>query len=341
MKGKNFSGVCGNTELTEHIKSEIRSGNVSHAYIINGLDNEGKFEFAFSFAEALLCEGKSEFLPCGECFACKKADVGSHPDIKIIDKGSKAGIGVDIIRELRSDAFIIPSEAEKKVYIIKDAETMTVQAQNAFLLTLEEPPAYVTYLLLCRDTSALLETIRSRAPSFTLCPASNTELEAFLIDRSAEAKKLKNSDPESWQELLTIADGNAGYARELLTGKALAERIADKKEALDLIKKLLSGSDDVYLTVSSLKKTKREAVILLLSDMVYALRDMLISKKTSEYDTCFFVSCDRAREESAPYSAKKLSLSSEAIFETMDRIEANAQILSALLFMAVKIREIK
>lgn len=341
MSLKDFSDVCGNKKLIGHIKSEVKCGNIGHAYIIEGDSGVGKLNFAISFAAALLCEGDSSSLPCGECSPCKKVLSNSHPDLKIIDRGERATIGVDSIRALRSDAHVIPSEAEKKIYIIKDADTMTVQAQNAFLLTLEEPPAYVVYLLLCRDASAMLETIRSRAPSLRLCPAPNTELEEYLIERSPAAKRLRDTDEESWRELLVSASGNSGRAEKLLEGKALSERIAEKNEALALLRSLLAGDGDSYLTVMSLKKTKRDAVLTMLSDIISALRDMLVFKKVKSCDTCFFTSPEAARAAAASYSAKKLSLALYAVNSAVYKINSNAGIQPSLLSMAVNIKEIK
>ena len=244
MSVKDFSDVCGNKKLIEHIKSEVRRGGTGHAYIIEGERGVGKHEFALALGTALLCESKSGALPCGECSACKKAVSGSHPDIKTINRGDRATLGVEAIRNLRSDVYIIPSEAEKKIYIIEDADTMTVQAQNAFLLTLEEPPSYVVYLLLCRDSSSMLETIRSRAPSLRLSPASSAELEEYIIGRSHAAKRLRDTDVDFWRELIVLSAGNAGRALELLEGKALAERIAGKNEALEHLTSCLKGDGE-------------------------------------------------------------------------------------------------
>lgn len=339
MFGKDFSSVCGNRPLIEHIKSEIKRDTLAHAYIIEGPKGVGKHSFAECFAAGLICEGEAIALPCGECTACKKFAAASHPDIKLIGSEGKASIGVDLIRALRTDAYIIPSEAERKIYIIEGADTMTEQAQNAFLLSLEEPPSYVTYLLLCRDSSLLLETIRSRAPSLRLSPADNDELIEFILKNRSSAEKYKRISDSDKAELSVCAGGNAGRALELLDGNALRDRIEEKNKAFELLKLLLSDDGESYIAVNDQKKLKRESVTSLLDDILSALRDMLMSKKVSSGDTLFFVDRHAASEAASPYSAKRLAFALDAVYEAQKRVYANAQITSALLSLAVQMRQ--
>lgn len=340
MFGKDFSSVCGNRSLIGHIKSEIKRASLGHAYIIEGEEGVGKHSFAECFAAGLICEGGKDALPCGECAACRKLAAGSHPDVTTVDSGGKASLGVDIIRQLRADAHVIPSEAERKIYIIESADTMTEQAQNAFLLSLEEPPSYVTYLLLCRDASVLLDTIRSRAPSLRMSPAKSDELHEFILKNRSAADKYKRLDEESKAELSVCASGNAGRALKLLEGNALAERISEKKAALEFLTSLLSGDGEAYITIGSQKKIKRESVTSILDDMTAALRDMLIFKKVRSADTVFFTGADAAVSAASPYSARKLAFALDAVADAQKRVSANAQTVSILLSLAVRMKKI-
>ncbi len=340
MFGHDFSSVCGNRSLIEHIKSEIKRGSLSHAYIIEGAEGIGKHSFAECFAASLICEGDAKALPCGECSACKKLASGSHPDVKMINSDGKATIGVDVIRALRTDVHIIPSEAERKIYIIEGADTMTEQAQNAFLLSLEEPPSYVTYLLLCRDASLLLDTIRSRAPSFRLSPVTQSELLDFISKNRTATEKYKRLSESEKAELAVCANGNAGRALKLLEGNTLHDRLEEKSVALEFLKQLLSGKGESYISISGQKKLKRELVVALLDDMLTALRDMLVFKKIRLGDTLFFTSPEAASEAAAPYSAAKLALAIDTVTETQKHVFANAQLTSALLLLAVKLKQI-
>ena len=151
-------------------------GRLSHAYIISGAPSEA-FARAKVLACAMLCrEGGTS--PCGQCHECRKSLRGIHPDIIIVerpmgDKGQqKKEISVSQARELVSDASTLPNEAERKVYIIKDAGAMNTQAQNALLKLLEEPPSFVSFILVTENSSLILETVRSRC----VCLSINGEI---------------------------------------------------------------------------------------------------------------------------------------------------------------------
>lgn len=143
----------------------------AHAYIVSAPPEAG-FERAREIARRLVCSA-AEGRPCGICRDCVKADRGTHPDIIIItrlpdDKGKpRREIYVDQIRALADDAAILPNEAARKVYIIRDAGTMNQNAQNALLKLLEEPPEFDAFILVADSPEQLLETVRSRC--VTVC----------------------------------------------------------------------------------------------------------------------------------------------------------------------------
>ena len=146
--------------------------NLSHAYIISAPAEEG-FRKATELAAAMLCESVGQ-RPCGSCRHCKKSLRSIHPDVMVItrpvdDKGKmKKEIQVEQIRAMVSTALIMPNEAEKKVYIIRDAGAMNSTAQNALLKLLEEPPRFVSFILVTENAQLLLETVRSRCVSIKL-----------------------------------------------------------------------------------------------------------------------------------------------------------------------------
>lgn len=140
---------------------------LSHAYIIAAPSEEERSALAGSLAAAFVCEGVGA-RPCGVCRHCRKAMGGIHPDVFTLrretdDKGrKKRELLVDQVRFLVSDAQVMPNEAERKVYIVEDADSMNTQAQNAFLKLLEEPPRSAAFILCCGNPSMLLPTVRSR-----------------------------------------------------------------------------------------------------------------------------------------------------------------------------------
>ena len=140
---------------------------LAHAYIITAQSREESLRAARQLAAAAVCTDAGE-VPCGHCRACRKAREGIHPDIIPVrlledDKGrKKREISVDQIRQVAADAVVLPNEAERKVYLLEDADKMNLSAQNAALKLLEEPPRHVIFLLCAENAQQLLPTVRSR-----------------------------------------------------------------------------------------------------------------------------------------------------------------------------------
>ena len=142
-----------------NILEKIKSGSLSHAITIAGDDNDTKNEIIQKISEYFTC--KSAEKPCGHCNICKKTIGCINPDIYILDNAEKI-ISVDDIRKIRKDSYIPPNECDKKVYIIKNGQNMNINAGNAFLKVLEEPPSYVSFIIEIPDENVLLDTILSR-----------------------------------------------------------------------------------------------------------------------------------------------------------------------------------
>lgn len=140
---------------------------LSHAYIVASPSEEAGSRMAKELACALLCSSAGA-VPCGTCRDCRKASQGIHPDLITIcretdDKGNKKReIYVDQIRYMTADAYVLPNEARRKVYVVEEADAMNASAQNAALKLLEEPPAAAAFILRVKSPEALLPTVRSR-----------------------------------------------------------------------------------------------------------------------------------------------------------------------------------
>jgi hypothetical protein len=143
-----------------------------HAYIIAAQPDEG-FAAARALTQEILCTGDAGKRPCGVCRNCRKVAADVHPDVLITERQAdergrrKRELYVDQIRGIVASAPILPSEAERKVYIIRDAGAMNAAAQNALLKLLEEPPAFDTFLLIADNPAQLLDTVRSRCVTLT------------------------------------------------------------------------------------------------------------------------------------------------------------------------------
>ena len=159
------------------------AARLSHAYILASPDREECLALAGQIAAAAVCQ-RGENAPCGQCRDCRKAMSGIHPDIAHIQREEKKTvITVDQIRWMAADAYVLPNEARRKVYILDEADKMkTPEAQNAALKTLEEPPAGVIFLLCVQNAGVLLPSVRS------CCVLLNANTEKG--NETAESKKL-------------------------------------------------------------------------------------------------------------------------------------------------------
>lgn len=170
-----FTSFQGNESVKRQLNALEGSGRLPHAIILEGPPGCGKRTLAALLANWAVCTAQGE-KPCGVCSACKKAQAGAHPDIVVAQGGSGTrSFHVDEVRRIRSDAYIMPNEAPRKVYILANADGMTDQAQNALLKVLEEPPAAVLFLITCLSSASLLDTVRSRAQILTLDPRAQQE----------------------------------------------------------------------------------------------------------------------------------------------------------------------
>ncbi len=182
----NFENIEYDSKFKELISSAFDSGRLPHAIILEGANEQARLSFARTLAKALVCkESTNSVKPCNKCPDCIKAGSDSHVDIKLVEGTNKSKtVSVEDIRRVRSDAYVVPNEAERKVYIIASAHKMNEMAMNAFLKVLEEPPSYVNFILECEDKAMLLQTVKSRCVSFRM---------GELTDASVTKKKLEKA----------------------------------------------------------------------------------------------------------------------------------------------------
>ncbi len=335
-----FGDLIGSLPLRERIRDEILQNRFSHAYLIEGPRGFGKHTLALRIAMALACEQKgnaNEPLPCMSCPACKKILAGNSPDVIWINKGEKTTMGVEVIRRLHTDVFTAPNELERKVYIIEDAHTMTPQAQNAFLLTLEEPPPYVCFLLLCESVEPLLETVRSRAPTLRLRPVSSEEIGCTLRQEIPAASGLSKQSPDEFAELLLAAQGSIGRAKDLLDSKLrkpIMERRAAARELIELASSRRHGA--AVLSFLSGLGQKREDLIQTLADMLLCVRDLLLCKQTEHAPLCFFANREEALSLACKFSSPALLGLATAITDCADRLRMNANVRLTMTSFAMQ-----
>ena len=354
--------VIGNRELLVRLDRDVRSGQLSHAYILDGRKGSGRHTVARHIMASIACENRpgqalshrdedqmgffdllddvpppprevsaDAPLPCLSCPACEKVLEEKCPDIHVIGRDGKASIGVDAIRFLRSDVLIPPNDLDTKIYVIEDADTMTVQAQNALLLTLEEPPSYVLFLLLCDGADKLLETIRSRAPILRIQPIPDGEIRDFLRARRCTLSE------EDLNAVVLRADGCIGQALTLADARAVKPILKMRETCDEFIGVCAARRYDSLPAVLTRFGNKRDGVMELLSLITLAVRDLILLRHGDGVRLKYYTDRDSAEELACRFTTKSLLGLYRALENAAASLEANGNIRLTLMRMAVEL----
>ena len=155
-----FADMCGQEQVSSFFKNAIKYNKISHAYLFAGPRGTGKTSMARLFAKILNCTDRTSYEPCGKCANCLDFEKGAAADI--IEKDAASNRGIDEIRGICEDANFMPVSGRFKIFILDEAHMLTIQAANAFLKTLEEPPQHVIFILATTELHKLPATILSR-----------------------------------------------------------------------------------------------------------------------------------------------------------------------------------
>ncbi len=325
-----FQDIIGQEQIKEHLQNALTAKKISHAYIINGEKASGKEFIAKIFAMALQCE-KGEANPCQECHSCKQALSDNQPDIIRVTHEKPNTISVDDIRaQINNDVAIKPYSSPYKVYIMNEAEKMTVQAQNAILKTLEEPPEYAVILLLTTNVSSLLPTILSRCVVLNMKPVADTLVKKYLMEQMQV--------PDYKAEVcVAFARGNIGKAKMLASSEDF-ENV--KSEAVSLLKYIQDM--ELHEIVAAIKKSSdyKLEVNDYLDIMAIWYRDVLLFKATKDVNHLVF----REEIQSLRKIARRSSYEGierviEALQKAKNRLNANVNFELTMELLMLEIKE--
>lgn len=323
-----FNKVIGHKDLIGYFQTAMKSGKISHAYILNGEKGSGKHILARTFAAALNCEGENR--PCGECHSCRQAESKNHPDIVEVMHDKPNSISVEDIRtQLVDDVTIRPYSSPYKVYIVGDAEKMTPQAQNALLKTIEEPPEYVVILLLTTNASALLPTILSRCVMLNTKPVPDAEVREYLMEHV--------QIPDYQADIcVAFAQGNIGKAVQLASSENFGEIKAAAVHLLTHVPEM--DIADIAAAVKSVAAFKVD-IRDYLDILAVWYRDVLYFKATNDADGIIFKENLRAiQEQTRTISYEGIEQILESIQKAKERLTANVnfELTMELLFLRIK-----
>ena len=261
-----FEGLLGNERLKENIRRSVCSDRTAHFYVISGPEGSGKHTLARLLAAAIHCKGADK--PCLQCSACRKVMANSHPDFITVDDPEKKTVPVDLIRQARTDIYVRPNEADRKVYMFPRGHNMDFPSQNALLKVLEEPPEYGVFLLLTENAQKLLPTVRSRCVELSLLPLP----EKLLTD------KLHQQFPNaSGEDIAAAAQRSGGYLGQAI--RLLEEDSLTVPQTEEFIR-AYTHKDALALTVllASMEKWKRDQLIPLLQQWEALLQSALVCR---------------------------------------------------------------
>ena len=326
-----FKDVVGHKNIIQYIQNAVKTDKVSHAYILNGEKGSGKKLLANLFAMSLQCRDREEDGDaCGQCQSCKQAVSGNQPDIIRVTHEKPNTLSIDDIREqVNNDIVIKPYSSRYKIYIIADADLMTVQAQNALLKTIEEPPEYAVILLLTENAEVLLPTIRSRCVMLKLRNIKDQLIKKYLMEQ------MQIPDYKA-DVCVAFAQGNMGKAIMLATSEHFNEI---KEEAVHLLREVNEmDMDDLSAAVKRINTYKLDITDYLDVIAVW-YRDVLLYKATKNVDRVVFSDQLRyIKDRASKSSYEGIENILDAIEKAKSRLKANVNfdLTMELLLLTIK-----
>lgn len=322
-----FEKIIGNESVKEYFKRIVVNHKLSHSYIFEGLYGTGKKTFAIELAKILLCEEKDK--PYHQCKSCNMIEAKTHPDVILIEKNAK----VDTIREkVVQEIDIKPYRGTYKIMIIQETDKLNIQAQNALLKTIEEPPDYGIIILLCENRESLLPTIQSRCSIVHFNPISEIQMKTYLKgkDLTQEEQKLY----QKWSE------GSIGIAEDILQDSTYMEL---RIKSIDYLKQLESvGVIELYTLVKEITDQK-EQLEKILTFWLYWYRDIVVLKASNEqeiyyqdYDTILL---EKSRKMSYNRINSNIELIKKSILDLNQNINTTLIIENLLLRLKERKKE--
>lgn len=305
-----FEDVKGQEHIVTTLKNQIRSGRTSHAYLFCGTRGTGKTTIAKIFAKAVNCEHPVDGSPCGECAICRSIAAGTSMNVIEIDAASNNG--VDSIRQIVEEVNYSPAEGKYKVYIIDEVHMLSIGAFNALLKTLEEPPAYVIFILATTEVHKIPITILSRCQRY--------DFRRISIDTIADRlKELTQKEQVQIEEkavryIAKVADGSMRDALSLLDQciafyfeqELTYDKVLDVLGAVDtevfsrMLREILKGDAAAALGVLQDIVLQGRELSQFVTDFAWYLRNLLLIKSADGVEDIIDVSSDnlvRLKEE--------------------------------------------
>lgn len=326
-RSQSFDEIVGQKHIITSLTNQIKNGQVGHAYLFTGTRGTGKTSIAKIFAKAINCEHGTNGNPCNKCENCLSITNGTNVDIMEIDAASNNR--VDEIRDLREKVKYPPVSCKYKVYIIDEVHMLTDSAFNALLKTLEEPPAYVVFILATTEVQKLPATILSRCLRFDFKLLTDDELENHLkyvfddskIKYEKEALSLlAKLGAGSVRDTLSIADMCVAYSNKNVTYKSVIEAVGmtDRQTLKEISKCVLEGNQGELLSTINKVSAMGKNLTQLAKDLVSFVRDILIAKTCKDYVEILKLPSDQIKD----LEALSQITTSEKLIEILNKLSS-------------------
>lgn len=318
--------IVGHKQSVKILVKAIAGGRVAHAYIFAGPEGVGKETTAMSFARALLCSRPAGGDACGVCRGCRQVSSGNHPDFYLVEPAGSF-IKIEQVREIERRVPFRPYQGGRKVFLIRQAETMTAEAANCILKTLEEPPEDTVFILVSARPQLLLPTILSRCQAVYFKGLAVPELIQGLV-------ALKGVSGEEARLYASLAGGSMGRALSYATGSLLADR--DEVNALARTLRQCGPLEAVAMA-EEVSESKSRALFTL-DTLACWYRDLMVCREAGD-DGCLFNTdrVDIIKAEARHYDTARIMEIIEEIGSTKRKIEVNANTRLAIeaLFLQI------
>ena len=338
FRPQEFEDVKGQEHIVTTLKNQIKADRIGHAYLFCGTRGTGKTTVAKIFAKAVNCEHPVDGSPCGECPTCRGIAAGTSMNVIEIDAASNNG--VDNIRQIREEVAYRPTEGKYKVYIIDEVHMLSAGAFNALLKTLEEPPAYVIFILATTEAHKIPITILSRCQRYDFHRISidtiTDRLEELMQEEKVEVEDralryVAKAGDGSMRDALSLLDQCIAFH---LGEKLTYENVLDVLGAVDteIFSKLLRQilNQDVVAAIQTVNELVDEGRELgqLVNDFTWYMRNLLLMQSSDEMEEVLDMSADNlaALKEEAQMVSQEVLVRYIRIFsELSNQIKFAAQ----------------
>lgn len=310
-----------NSQIHKIINQDIKSGMLNHCYMISGADAYLLDKYTFFLVKEIMCMGDNK--PCLECLNCQKIEHSNMVDLCIYPRENKTLMVADI-NEIVSDCYITPIESKYKIYILKNFDECTIQAQNKILKTLEEPPQNVIFILTSNNENMVLPTILSRSKKLNLNLISSEDCKSVLEDLN-----VKNSDI-----LASMCGGNLSIALDFSSS---GDPMGIVKLIFEMLENL-KNSGDVIKFSSRIIALKKD-INIFLDTLTIIFRDISVVDNESLVNFKSYI--NKLKELSKIYTKQAICQIASKVTEVYNKLAFNCNINGVVDKLLLDILEVK